>query len=305
MTDGGDDYTFDVRFFRLSEEVAPYFTALYSFDFDCADGCWISDFLHPEWTAMRFFTGGENARASIVPDPRQPRPPFVVSGPTGKALDFSVSTCRVMGLGLQPAGLVRYCGVPASSLANRIVDGSTHEAFAAFAPLLDIIDACGADRDEAARRINDFVVELPGQDGPLLDRVLLCQETIRDPDIASVDELAERIGVNRRTLERLCARSFGFSPKQLLCRQRFLRSLARFMLDGRRSWSDALDERYYDQAHFVRDFRNVMGITPSEYAEMDHPILDRIMAQRMADAGAAPQTHLPTVLRYAADQPGR
>ena len=41
-----------------------------------------------------------------------------------------------------------------------------------------------------------------------------------------------------------------------------------------------------------------MGMTPSEYAAMPHPIIDRIMAQRMADQGAAPETDLPTILRY-------
>ena len=44
-----------------------------------------------------------------------------------------------------------------------------------------------------------------------------------------------------------------------------------------------------------------MGMTPSEYADTPHPILEKIMAQRMADQGAAPQTDLPTVLRYTAD----
>ena len=73
------------------------------------------------------------------------------------------------------------------------------------------------------------------------------------------------------------------------------------MFDPERSWSQALDSQYYDQAQFVRDFRSFMGMTPSDYAEAPHPILEKIMAQRMADQGAAPETDLPTVLRYTAD----
>ena len=49
----------------------------------------------------------------------------------------------------------------------------------------------------------------------------------------------------------------------------------------------------------MRDFRSFMGMTPSQYAESPHPVLERIMAQRMADHGAAPETDMPTVLRYA------
>ena len=51
----------------------------------------------------------------------------------------------------------------------------------------------------------------------------------------------------------------------------------------------------------MRDFRSFMGMTPSDYADAPHPILEKIMAQRMADQGAAPQTDLPTVLRYTAE----
>ena len=104
--------------------------------------------------------------------------------------------------------------------------------------------------------------------------------------------------MSERSLERLCGRYFGFPPKLLLRRQRFLRSVAQFMAASRRSWSQALDSQYYDQAQFVRDFRSFMGMTPSEYAEAPHPILDKVIAQRMADQGAAPQTDLPTLLRY-------
>jgi hypothetical protein len=94
----------------------------------------------------------------------------------------------------------------------------------------------------------------------------------------------------------------AFRPKLLLRRQRFLRSHAQFMLEARlRAWSAALDWQYYDQAQFVRDFRSFMGMTPSEYADTPHPILEKIMAQRIADQGAAPQTDLPTVCATTAD----
>ena len=73
------------------------------------------------------------------------------------------------------------------------------------------------------------------------------------------------------------------------------------MLDPGRSWSDALDGQYYDQAQFVRDFRSFMGMAPSEYADMPHPIMEKIIAHRMADQGAAPETDLPTIRRYTTD----
>jgi hypothetical protein len=45
-------------------------------------------------------------------------------------------------------------------------------------------------------------------------------------------------------------------------------------------------------------------MTPRDYADMPHPIMERIIAHRMADQGAAPQTDLPTILRYTTDTAG-
>ena len=110
-----------------------------------------------------------------------------------------------------------------------------------------------------------------------------------DPKISMVSELAERTGMNIRSLERLSKRGFGFTPKLLLRRQRFLRSLAQFMLDPSLKWLSTLDEQYHDQAHFVRDFKRFMGMGPTEYAKLDKPILMAAAQARMAIAGEAVQ----------------
>ena len=295
-----DDFAIDVRFYRLSDELAPYFTALYSFTISCDDGVMVHDQLHPEWAALRFTERGLPPVAGVTPDPVAPTWPLVISGPTSRAIRFGLTRSRIWGLGLHPAGWARYVEASARSMADRILPAGTMAAFARFHPVLDVVrDADGSDADDTARRINDCLLQQPRLPAPSEPVILACQEALRDPEIADVAMLADRLGIGRRTLERLCARFFGFPPKLLLRRQRFLRSLARFMLEPMQNWSSALDVQYFDHAHFVRDFRSFMGMTPTEYAESPHPILDRIMAQRMADQGALPEADLPTVLRYA------
>ena len=117
--------------------------------------------------------------------------------------------------------------------------------------------------------------------------------------MATVGELVARTGLALHSLERLTRRYFGFSPKLLLRRQRFLRSLAHYMLDPSLNWIGAIDGQYHDQAQFVRDFKAFMGLTPRRYAALPHPILNPIMRQRMSDAGALQPTDLPTIARYA------
>jgi AraC-like DNA-binding protein len=294
------DFTIEVRFYRLSEALQPYFTALYATTVSCAPGVWVKDQLHPEWAALRF-TDGPAPIACVGPGDMFSQWPFVANGPTSKAIQFGVTRSRVWGLGLQPAGWSKFIAQPANALSDRTVDGSSHDAFTLFRPLLrQVLDAAG-DGELVASRINDFLMRHAGRPVPYETQIMACQQALRDPDVANVAELGDRLAMNRRSLERLCGRYFGFPPKLLLRRQRFLRSLAQFMLEPAGSWSKALDGQYYDQAQFVRDFRSFMGVTPSEYADAPHPILEKIMAQRMADQGAAPQTDLPTVLRYTSD----
>ncbi len=294
------DFTIEVRFYRLSEALQPYFTALYATSIECAPGVWVKDHLHPEWAALRF-TEGPPPIARIGVGQMFSQWPFVANGPTSNAIQFGVTRSRVWGLGLQPAGWSKFVDLPANTLSDETVDGCAHEAFELFRPIHDIVQGAGGDGDRIAAGINAFLMRHVARPVPYEAQILACQEALRDPDVANVAELGERLGMNRRALERLCGRYFGFPPKLLLRRQRFLRSLAQFMLNPVGSWSEALDWQYYDQAQFVRDFRSFMGTTPSDYADAPHPILGKIMAQRMADQGAAPETDLPTVLRYTAD----
>ncbi len=297
------DFTVDVHFYRLSEALQPYFTALYATTIECAPGVVVTDCLHPEWAALRF-TEGPPPIACIGPGDMSPQWPFVANGPTSKSLQFGVRRSRIWGLGLQPAGWSKFVGKPASGWRDRTVDGAAEPAFALFTPILELVARAGGDGDRIAGGINDYLMRHADRPVPQEAQILACQVALRDPDMANVAELGERLGMGHRSLERLCGRYFGFPPKLLLRRQRFLRSLAQFMLEPNRNWSAALDGQYYDQAQFVRDFRSFMGMTPSEYAESDHPILEKVMAQRMADQGAAPQTDLPTVLRYTVDGTG-
>jgi len=293
-----DDFAISVRYFPLAEPLEPYFTVLYCFSVSCPPERVIVDLLHPEWASMRFTVSGPPPIGCIGPGPLEPKWPFVLSGPSSKAVRFGLQESQIWGLGLQPAGFARFIPLAARTVADTTVNGQTHPAFAGLVPLLDIVQEEGVEHEDKARRIEEFLLAYESLPVAQLKQVLACQAALRDQDVSCVDDLCEWVGISRRTLERMCARYFGFAPKMLLRRERFLRSLAQFTIAGKENWSRALDDQYYDQAHFVREFKAFMGMTPTEYAEAPHPILDRITVQRRADQDAAPQTDLPTLLRY-------
>jgi AraC-like DNA-binding protein len=215
---------------------------------------------------------------------------FTVTGPSALATRFELGATRMWGIGLLPLGWARLVRRPASQYANLLADAERHPGFARFAALAGVFDGKADDEAEYAR----IIALLHGFDAPVpapeCARIRAVHAAMVELGLASVEEFAELAGLSVRALERTCRRHFGFPPKLLLRRQRFMRSLAAWMLGGMGRWSPAIDELYTDQAHFNRDFHAFMGMGPSEYAALPHPILSAFMAQRAKTWGSPAQT---------------
>ena len=83
---------------------------------------------------------------------------------------------------------------------------------------------------------------------------------------ASVAELADAAGVSTRQIDRLFARYLGFPPKVLGRVLRFQLALRRLMVDPEVTLAQlAIECGYFDQAHFIKDFRRFSGGVPRGY----------------------------------------
>lgn len=282
------DIRLDVRFFAPPADLAPCFTTFYRLELAVPKGRTVSDALQPEWANLRFFSehppeagfaGGSGVKGAR----------FQATGPSSRPARFVMKPTRMWGVGLLPLGWARYVGAPACEHANTIVDGEKSPVFDRFSPLCaSLCRRGGEDEAQFAALIAFF------RDGgpPPRDeaRIRAVHEALVDPQVLQVGELAERSGLTKRTLERVCLRHFGFSPRLLLRRQRLMRSLAAFMLGQGGNWTKAIDRHYHDQAHFVHEFHSFMGMSPSEYAAAPHPILAAFMAERQRIWGSPVQT---------------
>ena len=248
----------------------------------------IEDYLHPEWGNLRFMEAGWS-HSAIGDAPMAASPAFCATGPTSRSARFRITSGRSWGIGLMPLGWACLVDAPASDYADRIADGADDPAFAAFQPLARALAQSDGDFAEGLAVIEAHMEALVPEDVPAAEAITRINAALVDPELATVADLAERIGMNVRSLERLSRRAFGFTPKLLMRRQRFLRSLAQFMLDPSLKWLRTLDYQYHDQAHFVRDFKRFMGMSPSAYARLDKPILVAAARARMAIAGEAMQ----------------
>jgi AraC-like DNA-binding protein len=71
----------------------------------------------------------------------------------------------------------------------------------------------------------------------------------------SVNELSKKTNFNRRQLERKFSTAIGLSPKLKTLLNEQVTSLTDL----------AYENKYYDQAHFIKDFKEFTGLTPKEF----------------------------------------
>jgi AraC-like DNA-binding protein len=265
-----------------------YFTTFYITQIDAGPNGRVSDHLHPEWANLRIVEGvlpiSEIREAPPIGGTRG-----IVTGPTSTAVRFTTGTSRIWGIGLLPLGWAKFVAAPANAFADRLLDPLQEPAFASLRPLVHSL--FGPEPDEAAElaKITQHFECLAERTVPDEPRIRAAHQALVDPDVANVSAMAEHAGLPTYTLERICRRHFGFPPSLLLRRQRFMRSLSQYMLDPSLTWIGAIDSHYHDQAQFVREFHRFMGMSPSAYAALPHPVLAGVMHARMAAAGAPVQ----------------
>ncbi|NMW32802.1 AraC family transcriptional regulator [Altererythrobacter sp. RZ02] len=277
----------DARFHQPPPELERFFTT-FCFGTVDADGI-VEDAMQPEWGTLRFFP--DTAPSIHAPDGGTlSSARFVASGPSSQITEYSMGSSRFWGIGLLPLGWATFVGTPANEMANRLVDGAVEPPFRAFAPLAEVLLDPDLAEDQQLAFLTDFFLSHAQRHGKEDPRITKVHDCLMAPDLPDVQTMADHCAMGGRTLERLCRRVFGFPPKLLIRRQRFMRSLSAFMLDPDASWSNTLDALYYDQSHFVRESHKFLGMTPSEYAVLEHPILAGFMRDRAQIKGSAAQT---------------
>lgn len=80
----------------------------------------------------------------------------------------------------------------------------------------------------------------------------------------SIDEVADQCGLSARQFRRICLAQTGLTPKFLARVLRFRHALEQVHAHPCAFAHLALDCGYYDQAHFINEFRELSGRTPGD-----------------------------------------
>lgn len=166
----------------------------------------------------------------------------------------------VVGARFQPGGFAARFGRDAAEFTGRIapVDAEL------FDGPIDLEDEIGA----ASQGLDDAIGAYDGPLDPTYQAVTALLERIRDD--AALHRVAQvmRLSVwSPRTTQRIFRRYVGVPVKWVLCRYRLQQAALEIESHADVDFADlAIRLGWYDQAHFINDFREMLGCTPGEYA---------------------------------------
>ena len=254
-----------VSFILPAQPLRRYISTYYFLDTG-NDGAEQEDFLYPEWATVRFTLRGRATGNTVGLEPLD-IPADSITGPTGRAALVRFRNVNIVGFGFLPLGWHRLIAYPADRWADKVSAVDAAPEFALLAQLRREINGI-TDPEQIAALFDHIMLQTLGGPDPLEGDIENIHQAIANPEISNVRDLAEATGISQQRLERLSRRIFGFPPKLLLRRQRFLRTLANVMEHPEMKWSDAMDGQYFDQAHFNREFHQFMGMSPGQYLAM-------------------------------------
>ncbi|NUN68185.1 MAG: AraC family transcriptional regulator [Bacteroidetes bacterium] len=88
----------------------------------------------------------------------------------------------------------------------------------------------------------------------------------QEREIVTVEQIGARFGFGIRSLQRLFHDAVGITPKWLIKRYRLHDAVETIKDGGSIDWAQlALRLGYFDQAHFIREFRTFTGRSPAEF----------------------------------------
>jgi AraC-like DNA-binding protein len=94
---------------------------------------------------------------------------------------------------------------------------------------------------------------------------------------SSISIAASEHGITPRYLHKLVYQYTGLSPKSLNRINRFQLSLKLITQNEESLTSIAYECGYFDQSHFIRDFKSFTGITPSSFLENKFPVTQALL----------------------------
>jgi len=168
----------------------------------------------------------------------------------------------MVGVKLRPSALAQLYNVDMAALTDQVVD--LNEILGAEFNEIEVAINAKLSQQEIVEILNAYFREMLNRG--LENKIELALNMIFDAQgNVQVREVADELRITERQLERLFKHLVGVSPKFYARIIRFSH-IFNLMQQGDKSWVDvALSSGFYDQSHFIRNFKAFSGEDPSAY----------------------------------------
>lgn len=172
---------------------------------------------------------------------------------------------RVFGVKFRPGGFRPWLGRAVATITDRRI--APVDVFGSAIARLDAAIAAASDELAMIEHATSFLLaRLPPPDANVERVAAIAASIMADRAITRVEHLVAATGLDLRALQRLFREYVGASPKWVINRYRLHEALEQIAAGGAIDWAAlALDLGYFDQAHFIRDFRALVGVSPGAY----------------------------------------
>ena len=246
-----------------------------------------TDWFFPGWANVRFSVNAGPWLVQFGDGDMFRVPTESLFGPSSQAIRSVAAGGFLFGAGLTPLGYASLIRSAAQTTADRISALETEWPDAvklrhrlASADSLDEVKALFD--SELRRRLTPPRAETA-------ELIVALHALLVSDHGTSIDETAAQLGISPRTLNRLSTGVFGFSPKLLLRRSRFLKSLMAALRAPDRPLRDVIDAAYFDQSHFVRDAHCFLGMPAQRFLDLVTPLMRQSMVNRASVLGGPVQ----------------
>jgi AraC-like DNA-binding protein len=172
---------------------------------------------------------------------------------------------RILGVKFRPGAFYPFLRQPVCSLASKSIPAA--QVFPDAEAATEEVLANRSDLAMVGAATHFLETHLPARDSLVDSARRAVEEIVENPIVTRVQHLVTRLDVSERTIQRLFRRYVGASPRWVIKRYRVYEALEQLSL-GRPPEFASLAQNlgYFDQAHFINDFKKLVGCAPQEYA---------------------------------------
>ncbi len=164
-----------------------------------------------------------------------------------------------------PNGFLPFSTIPLKEMENTPI--SLHRLYGEAGTKLERNILKAESTDIRIRIIEEFLFSKLTDSGTIDEIIKSIVNTIlTENGHTTVNQLTEKNNINRRQLSRKFASAIGLSPKQLSKTIRLQATLKTLLSSKHKSLTDiAYQNDYYDQSHFIKEFKEFTGFSPKEF----------------------------------------